>query len=226
MKEEWQAVIPLLSKLQIYASPNNEPVSIDGNTEGLLLIGTGTDAAVFRSRLFPDLAFKVYAEEKVYKKGIEEQVYNRIGDFPSFSRKCGSGDNFLVLSYEEGVTLYDCLLQGISIPPTVIQEVERARDYIRSQGLNPRDIHLKNILLQDGSVKIIDVSEYVQPGNDQRWEYLKRGYEQYYRFIDGRPVPSWMMETVRTWFNQTNGPQFTFEDFMKKVISLTLRWKI
>jgi hypothetical protein len=224
--DEWQAVIPNINKLVIKANPNNEPVSIDGDAVGLLLVGTGTDAAVFRSMLFPHLAFKVYAEEKQDKKAVEEQVYDRLGSSPYFSKKMGSGENFLVLSFEEGTTLHDCLLQGIFIPSEVIDDVEKARDHIRKQGLNPRDMHLKNILLQDGKAKIIDVSEYIQPGNDHRWEYLKRGYEQYYRYIDGKPVPSWLVETVRTWFNQTRGPQFTFEDFMKKVMSLTFRWKL
>ncbi|EDL65497.1 hypothetical protein BSG1_00325 [Bacillus sp. SG-1] len=226
MLAEWQAVIPDLNKLVIKANPNNEPVSIDGDAHGLLLVGTGTDAAVFRSMLLPHLAFKVYADEKRDKKAVEEYVYDRLGVSPYFSQKLGSGENFLVLSFVEGTTLYDCLLQGISIPPSVIVEVEEARDHIRRQGLNPRDMHLKNILLHDGKAKIIDVSEYVQPGNDKRWEYLKKGYEQYYRYIDGKPVPSWLMETVRVWFNQTKGPQFTFEDFMKKVLSLTFRWKL
>ncbi|WP_421385088.1 serine/threonine protein kinase [Bacillus salacetis] len=226
MVAEWQEIIPQINKLVIKANPNNEPVSIDGSADGLVLAGTGTDAAVFRSLLLPHLAFKVYADEKCGKKAVEEYVYDRLGTSPYFSKKIGSGENFLVLSYEEGTTLYDCLLQGISIPLNVINEVEEAREHIRNQGLNPRDMHLKNILLYEGKVKIIDVSEYIQPGNDHRWEYLRRGYEQYYRYIDGKPVPSWLAETVRTWFNQSKDSHFTFEEFMKKVMALTFRWKI
>jgi hypothetical protein len=226
MAGEWQSVIPNLNKLVIKANANNEPVSIDGDPDGLVLVGTGTDAAVFRSMHLPHLAFKVYADEKREKKAVEEYVYDLLGSSSYFSKKIGSGENFLVLSFEEGTTLFDCVLQGIPIPPEVIDEVEEARDHIRNQGLNPRDMHLKNILLHKGKVKIIDVSEYILPGNDHRWEYLKRGYEQYYRYIDGKPVPSWLVETVRTWFNQTRGPQFTFEEFMKKVMSLTFRWKL
>ena len=65
-----------------------------------------------------------------------------------------------------------------------------AREYVRQKGLNPRDIHLKNIFLQNGRAKIIDVSEYVQPGNDLRWEYLKKAYDQYYHLIEGKPFRS------------------------------------
>ena len=70
-------------------------------------------------------------------------------------------DNYLVLSFEEGITLYDCLLQGIPIPKQAIKDVDDAREYVRQKGLNPRDIHLKNVFLQNGRAKIIDVSEYV-----------------------------------------------------------------
>ena len=59
------------------------------------------------------------------------------------------------------MTLFDCVLQGIHIPEQVINDVEDAREYVRNKGLNPRDIHLKNILLQNGRAKILDVSEYI-----------------------------------------------------------------
>jgi hypothetical protein len=67
----------------------------------------------------------------------------------------------LVLSFEQGVTLYDCLLQGVRVPEQAIQDVEESREFVRSQGLNPRDIHLKNVLLQEGRGKVLDVSEYI-----------------------------------------------------------------
>ena len=38
---------------------------------------------------------------------------------------------------------------------------------------------------KNGRAKIIDVSEYVQPGNDLRWEHLKKAYDQYYHLIEG-----------------------------------------
>ncbi|MCB8817474.1 RIO1 family regulatory kinase/ATPase domain-containing protein [Desulfosporosinus shakirovi] len=85
----------------------------------------------------------------------------------------GRGFDFLVIRFEEGITLYDCLLKGIHIPKQVIEDVDNAINYVLGKGLNPRDIHLKNILLQEGKAKLLDVSEYMKPGNDKRWEYLK-----------------------------------------------------
>ncbi|WP_077624297.1 serine/threonine protein kinase [Sediminibacillus massiliensis] len=221
----WEAAIEGMSQIVIHANPHNEPVTIEGSSDGWICIGVGTDAAVFRSIDFPDLAFKLYAEEKIAKKEIEQNVYKQLGENRFFPKFHGAGDRFLVLNYEEGTTLYDCLLQGIPIPPQVIEDVEAARDFIKSRDLNPRDIHLKNILLQGGHAKILDVSEYVNPGNDFRWEYLKRGYEEYYQYIEGRPIPFWLMNMTRKWYNQTSEQQFVFEDFMRKITKLTIFWR-
>lgn len=96
--------------------------------------------------------------------------------------------------------------------------MEEAREFIRQKGLNPRDIHLKNILLQNGRGKILDVSEYKKPGNDFRWEHLKKAYEDYYHLIDGKPVPFWLLETIRRWYNQRSKYFSSYEEFLKMVL--------
>ena len=101
-----------------------------------------------------------------------------------------------------------------------IQDVYNARAFASDRGLNPRDIHLKNILMHEGRAKIIDVSEYIKPGNDKRWEYLKEGYLKYYHLIDGKAIPHWIIETVRKWYNQTPSESFNVHDFMKELILL------
>ncbi|KSU64442.1 serine/threonine protein kinase [[Bacillus] enclensis] len=218
MNQKWEAAIDSLSEVTVTSHPNNEPVTIAGGHDRLRCIGVGTDAAVFQHLDVPQFAFKVYAEEKADKIKIEEEVYSMIGDSPYFSTCYAANDTFLVLSYEEGITLFDCILQGVHIPWQVVEDVEAARDYVREKGLNPRDIHLKNILMKDGRAKIIDVSEYVLPGNDFRWEHLKKGYEDYYQLIDGKAVPFWLVETVRKWYNQWNS---SYEEFMKIVLKFT-----
>lgn len=214
MREDWIFADIHLSKISISSNPNNEPVSIHGYSNHLRCIGIGTDAAVFQSIDVPAYVFKIYADDKVPKIQIEEKVYGILGSSLYFSRCFGSKDNYLVLSFEEGITLYDCLLQGISIPKQVIKDVQHAREYVRQKGLNPRDIHLKNILLQNGRAKIIDVSEYIQPGNDLRWEHLKKAYDNYYHLIEGKPVPLMLIETIRKWYNQRSNRSGTFEEFM------------
>lgn len=218
MENDWDIAKESLSKITVISHPNNDPVTISGHANDLICIGVGTDAAVFQSLSTNKYAFKKYAKDKVEKVKVEANVYQKLGDSPFFAKCYASYDDFLVLSYEEGRTLFDCVLQGIHIPEKVIHDVEDARDYVRSKGLNPRDIHLKNILLQNGRAKILDVSEYVLPGNDYRWEHLKKGYEEYYHLIDGKSVPFWLAETVRKWYNQRDKHFSSFEDFADFVL--------
>lgn len=218
MENDWDKSINSLSKIKVFSNPNNEPVSISGDAEDLKCIGVGTDAAVFQSLSAPAYAFKLYAKDKVNKVKVEANVYHILGNSHFFSTCFASYEEYLVLSYEEGKTLFDCILQGIHIPEQVVKDVEDAREYIRNKGLNPRDIHLKNILLQNGRAKIIDISEYVLPGNDFRWEHLKKGYEQYYHLIDGNSVPFWLVETVRKWYNQRGKNASSYEEFTNTIL--------
>lgn len=222
MTTEWNSAVEALSQITVKANSNNEPVTILGSSNELRCVGVGTDAAVFSYTPIPKFAFKIYADEKLWKKDVEEEVYHQLGESRFFPKLYGTGDRYLVLSFEEGITLYDCILQGVHIPKQVVEDVEAARQYIRERGLNPRDIHLKNILLQDGGAKILDVSEYIKPGNDYRWEHLKQGYESFYHLIDGKALPYWLLETTRKWYNQSRRQSLPFEEFIKKLTKLKL----
>ncbi|MDQ1002069.1 hypothetical protein QFZ28_002469 [Neobacillus niacini] len=224
MKEDWIIADKDLSRISISSNPNNEPVSIHGSSDHLRCIGIGTDAAVFQSLENQAYAFKMYADDKIDKIQLEKKVYELLGDSPYFSTCFGFKDNYLVLNFEEGITLYDCLLQGIPIPKQIIKEVDHAREYARQKGLNPRDIHLKNVFLQNGRAKIIDVSEYVQPGNDLRWEHLKQAYDHYYHLIEGKPIPLRLMEMIRKRYNQRNHYSTLAEEFIGHKF-LTTFWK-
>ena len=226
MKEDWKYAVKELSKISILSNPNNEPVTIHGSSDRLNCIGIGTDAAVFQSFEHPEYAYKMYANDKVEKIQIERRVYDLLENSPYFSTCFGYSDHYLVLSFEEGITLYDCLLKGVPIPKQAIKDVDDARAYVRQKGLNPRDIHLKNVILQNGRAKIIDVSEYVKPGNDLRWEYLKKAYDQYYHLIEGKPIPLRLIEMIRRRYNQRNNDSSTIEDFMSKSYKFfTSLWK-
>jgi len=214
MREDWMVADIFLSNISISSNPNNEPVSIHGSSDHLRCIGIGTDAAVFQCIDVPAYAFKMYADDKIEKIQIEKKVYELLGDSPYFSTCFGSKDNYLVLRFEEGINLYDCLLQGVPIPKQIIKDIDDAREYVRQKGLNPRDIHLKNVLLQNGRAKIIDVSEYVQPGNDFRWEHLKKGYQRYYHLIKGKPIPLKIIETIRKRYNQRSNYSAAFEELI------------
>ncbi|MFE8699577.1 serine/threonine protein kinase [Cytobacillus sp. FJAT-54145] len=208
-----------ISQITVTSNKNNEPVIIEGNLDKLYCVGIGTDAAVFRSYEIPQYAFKVFATDKLFKKDMELNVYERIGESSFFPSCYGQGHNFIVLSYEEGITLYDAVVKGIHIPPQVIEDVEQARKEIYSKGMNPRDIHLKNVIMNEGRAKLIDVSEYMKEGDDGRWAYLKRGYKDYYHLIDGKAIPIWMVESVRKWYN-IHSAKFDYREFTEKMVKL------
>ncbi len=215
---EWDITAKELSNVRVTSNGENELVSIKGNSNKIKCIGVGTDAAVFRFVHMPHYAFKVFSHDKLRTLEIETEVYLKIGHSEFFPKYYGRGFNFLVISYEKGVTLYDCLLKGIHIPKQVILDVDNARNYILKLGLNPRDIHLKNILLHEGRAKLLDVSEYMKQGNDCRWEYLKEGYFEHYHLIDGKAIPHWIIETVRKWYNQSVPGSFNVQDFVKDLV--------
>lgn len=217
---QWDNAEKELRRVKVSSTGENELVTLKGNSDAFECIGVGTDAAVFRFFHIPHLAFKVYSDDKLDKKDLETEVYLRLGHSEYFPEYYGRGSNFLVISYEEGITLHDCLLKGIHIPKQVIHDVDNARNYASKSGLNPRDIHLKNILLCRGRAKILDVSEYMKLGNDNRWEYLKEGYHEHYHLIDGKAVPLWILETVRKWYNQKKSETFNLKNFIKELAML------
>jgi predicted Ser/Thr protein kinase len=217
---DWKEAESLIKQIEVIGHKGNEPVSISMNLVGLSCIGIGTDAAVFHYDKTPNYAFKVYSEQSLSKKDIEQSVYQRLKGAEYFPQFYGSGQNFIVLSYEKGVTLYDCLLRGLSIPRQVMNDVAEAREYVRSLDLNPRDIHLKNVILQDGKGKVIDVSEYVKEGSDNRWEHLAWAYDNIYPMVDGVKVPSWTLETVKNWYYRVDTATFALEEFAQQAIQV------
>jgi hypothetical protein len=206
-----------LKRIQIVASPENELVAVKSVPPVFHEIGRGTDAIVVSHPEFPGIVFKVYAKDRIHKKEKEWTVYQKLGNCPFYARCYGYGDHYLILSHESGPTLYECLELGIVIPERVIRDVEEAVDCARCQGLNPRDIHLKNVLLQKGRAKLIDVSEYMEPGRDRRWEHLVEAYYVCYPYIRGRKIPKWLMERVkRAYFNQ-GGNAFSLPSFVQNM---------
>ncbi|MBD1370910.1 serine/threonine protein kinase [Hazenella sp. IB182357] len=186
-----------LKEIRFRVNPKNQLVTIHAIPTEFNLIGFGTDAVVVQPNRAKQLVYKLFANENTQIKRREAEVYRKLKLSPYFPKFHKEGDNYLVLSYEAGLTLYQCLELGVDIPITLIEDVTAAIDYAKKQGLNPRDIHLKNVILQNGRGKIIDVSEYSQKGNDYRWEHLVEGYHQYYSLIRGKKVPKWLIERVK-----------------------------
>lgn len=205
-----------IRELVFHANPENELVTIESIPPGLSLIGYGTDAVVVRHPDLKDRVFKVFADDRLHKVDQEFKVYQTLGESPYFAHCYRKGDNYLLLSYEAGINLYECLCEGIEIPEQVIIDVERARNEARLKGLNPRDIHLKNVLLQHGRGKLLDVSEYLKPGDDRRWDDLVEAYYEFYPFIRGHKVPVWLMESVKMMYSRKKSSSFSVREFGAK----------
>ncbi|WP_411346929.1 serine/threonine protein kinase [Paenibacillus sp. WLX2291] len=225
-KEDWKTAKDALQQITVNGSEDNEPVVISGYAEGVRCIGIGTDAAVFTYDQAPGYAFKVFTPQAIDKIPVEVSVYERLKSAPFFPVCYGSDANYLVLSYEAGPTLQDCLLQGIEVPRQVITDVEAARKYVRGVGMNPRDIHLKNVIMQNGRAKVIDVSEYVKEGDDKRWDHLVWAYDQLYDRIAGKSIPSWVLDTVKNWYARIGVVNSTLnlEELAKKAGDLFSRY--
>lgn len=221
--DDWKQAENALSNIQVFKNGYNELVTIEGESDDLECIGVGTDAAVFVYKPIPTYAYKLYAVEALDKKQAEINVYQALAGSPYFPVFYGAGERYLVISNEKGLTLYDCLLQGVHIPKQVIDDVEAARVYVREKGLNPRDIHLKNVLLQDGRGKVLDVSEYIQGGNDHRWEHLVWGYDRFYPLIDGKKLPVSIIEAVKKRYYRLDPSKENLMDFAAHMKRLFFR---
>ncbi|KAB7704731.1 serine/threonine protein kinase [Bacillus aerolatus] len=214
MKEfHWKDAVPLIESLIVKAGEGNVPVEVGSVPTELQCIGIGTDAAVFVHSASSRYAFKVYAEGLEKKRINEERAYQKLSGSSYYPIFYGSGERFIVISFESGIHLYDCLITGTYISPEVIEQVDKAVEEARLAGLNPRDIHLKNIILQGRTIKLIDVSEYVKPGNDERWEHLKEGYRLYYPLIASKKVSPKFLDFVKEQYEKQKLAGFSAKRF-------------
>jgi hypothetical protein len=173
----------LLPQLQLHSnSTHNDPVTIDRVPTPWQKLGAGNYAAVFAHPDYLHQVVKIYAPGM---PGFEEEieVYRRLGTHPAFSECLYAGKNFLVLKRLYGTTLYDSVHQGLSIPPQVIIDIDRALDDARARGLNPSDIHGRNVMMDRGRGFVVDVSDFLQQGTCLKWRDLKRAYYWLYRPI-------------------------------------------
>jgi len=190
----------LLPRLELDPTEPTNPVVVLFVPSPWSIVGAGNSAAVFAHPDFPGRVVKVYAPGC---EGCAEEieVYRRLGEHPSFSYCFGSGDNYLILKRFHGVTFYDCLPRGIEIPPIAIDDIDRALGYARDRGLQPHDVHGRNVMVQDGRGVVVDVSDFLDDGLEgNSWRDLKRGYRWIYRpFFAWLPVrvPYFVLNGVR-----------------------------
>lgn len=163
----------------------------------LEFIGAGRSAFAFRIKE-TNYAIKVFFPES---KGIardEAEVYRELPDHSYYPSFYGSGDNYIVIDYVQGLTLFECLAQGVPIKEEIIRQVDEALDIARESGLNPSDIHLRNIILTgEGCIKIIDVARFKRTKKCTQWDDLKHAFYKFYRKkYFPKKIPVFIMNTI------------------------------
>ncbi len=199
-------VADLVAAVRIRSRSPHEPVVLELLPRELEVVGRGTEAVVVRHPLLPHRVFKVYAPQTIAHLDDEYRSYRALAGSRYFPACLGRGEFYLLLSYEPGPTLCQCLEQGIAVPEQVLVDVEDARRQARALGLHPKDSHLRNVVLQNGRAKILDLSKFAQPGDDDpAWDHVVAGYRRFYPLIRGRRIPGWVIERARQMYRSPTG---------------------
>jgi hypothetical protein len=144
------------------------------------ILGCGNYAAVFVHPEYPSYVVKIYGREE---QGLleEKKVYDRLGEHPGYSVCFHTESRFLILKRIEGITLYECVHNGVRIPENVIYDIDNALRYAREAGLYPNDVHGKNVMISNGKGIIVDVSDFYIKTDCRKWKDLRKAYFKFYK---------------------------------------------
>lgn len=189
----------LLPNIHLSTEGPFDPIIVKNFSNTWKTIGSGNYAGVFLHQSNPKWVVKVYGRKpEDLKKEVD--VYKKIGNHESFSSLIDYGDNYLILKRIDGINLFDALVKGIPIPTSVIHDVDEGIAYACSVGLNPYDIHGKNVVMSNGRGYIVDVSDFYKQGKCQKWDDLKKAYYKIYLPLIGKyhpPIPFFIVNNVR-----------------------------
>lgn len=171
--------------------------------DSLKLIGTGRSAFVFRINN-SNKAIKVFFPDFTYIAKEEADIYLALQDISYFPTIYDSGLNYIVMDYIEGRTLFECVNQGIPITTDHIKEIDTALRLAANKGLNPSDIHLRNIIItSNNDIKLIDVARFRQTKDCTQWSDLKSAYLLYYKKpYFPKKIPAPVMNTVAYFYKK------------------------
>lgn len=169
----------------------------------LRLIGEGRSAFAFRIS-GTDLVLKVFFPPFERIAAEEAEIYKELKGNPFFPTLYDSGCNYLVIDYVQGTTLFNCLVKGIPIASRHIKEVDDALQLAREKGLNPSDIHLRNIIVTPkGDVRLIDVARFRQTKKCSQWDDLKIAFYKFYKHKRfPKKVPEYAMNLVAFFYKK------------------------
>lgn len=183
-----------LAESVVISKENHQLIHYD---DSLQLIGIGRSAYVFRIAQ-TEKAIKIFFPEFVHLAQEECEIYHSLRHIPYFPAIYAEGENYFVMDYIEGKTLFECISSGIVVEPEHIRQIDEALELAAKQGLNPSDIHLRNILLtKEKEIKLIDVARFRQRKSCRQWKDLKRAYHLAYRkrFFP-KKLPERLLNTV------------------------------
>lgn len=163
----------------------------------LQLVGRGRSAFVYRIRS-TNKVMKIFFPSHIHWAQEEGAVYRELQGIPYYPSIYQVGSNYLVLDYIEGDTLFECLSKGILITEEKVKEVDKALTIAREKGLNPSDIHLRNIIItREGEVKIIDVARFRQKKNCRQWNDLKLAFYRFYHLpFFPKKIPAFILNLI------------------------------
>jgi predicted Ser/Thr protein kinase len=197
-----------LARSVVYSAKGSK-VSLADKDERLELIGEGRSAFAFRIA-GTELVLKVFFPSFEHIAAEEALIYKELKGNPFFPALHESGSNYLVIDYVHGTTLFNCLVKGVPIASRHIKKVDAALQLAREKGLNPSDIHLRNIIITpDGNVRLIDVARFRQTKKCSQWDDLKRAFYRFYRHKRfPKKVPETMMNVIAYFYKKGLLPTF------------------
>jgi predicted Ser/Thr protein kinase len=195
-----------LAKTVIISTKKNRLIRFD---DSLQLIGTGRSAFVFRIK-FSSKAIKVFFPDFTSIAKEEAEIYKVLQDISYFPTIYETGENYIVMDYIEGRTLFECINHGIPITPAHLNEIDTALSLATNKGLNPSDIHLRNIFITpNDEIKLIDVARFRQTKDCTQWHDLKLAYHLLYikRFFP-KKIPAILLNIMAFLYKKQLFPSF------------------
>ncbi len=194
-----EIVQQLVATVNIQSINPYNPVRVDRIPQPWQLLGTGNYAAVFSHPSYSEIVVKIYAPGRS-GWAEEVEVYRLLGHHRAFSECYHAEPNWLILKRLHGITLYDCMHLGLKITPQVIKDIDLALEYAQSKGLNPHDVHGRNLMMSEDRGLVVDISDFLNPLPCRAWEDLKQAYYLLYPPLFSwhqLSVPYWMLDLVR-----------------------------